>query len=180
MQQNDSLANGYAQGTCWPDSAQGGSWRWAVRAVQASNSGQQLLLPPAEWRPTFFVPDHTGFVASGDFPLDPMKQLAEKQTVHWVPGSAAWVPCLGTQEERNFSMAAALPDGRLLLAGAGSPQHGLSSKTMALITSDCDAMRVHAHQMALITSDCVPYRRDRRGERCPPLSGGGVAVDETV
>ena len=27
---------------------------------------------------------------------------------------------------------------------------------MALITSDCDAMRIHEHQMALITSDCAP------------------------
>ena len=29
---------------------------------------------------------------------------------------------------------------------------------MALITSDCDAMRIHAHQMALITSGCAPCR----------------------
>ena len=36
----------------------------------------------------------------------------------------------------------------------GPPQHGLYSNQMALITSDCDAMRFHDHQMALITSDC--------------------------
>ena len=30
--------------------------------------------------------------------------------------------------------------------------------TMALITSECDAMRSPEHQMALITSDCVPSR----------------------
>ena len=34
------------------------------------------------------------------------------------------------------------------------PQHGLSSNKMALITSECDAMRAHEHQMALITSYC--------------------------
>ena len=32
--------------------------------------------------------------------------------------------------------------------GAGTPQHGLSSNKMALITSDCDAMRNHGHQTA--------------------------------
>ena len=30
--------------------------------------------------------------------------------------------------------------------------------TMALITSDCDAMRCPEHQMALITSDCAAMR----------------------
>ena len=40
--------------------------------------------------------------------------------------------------------------------GAGTPQHGLSSNKMALITSDCGAMHAHGHQMALITSECVP------------------------
>ena len=29
----------------------------------------------------------------------------------------------------------------------------VSSNKMALITSDCDAMRIHEHQMALITSE---------------------------
>ena len=29
---------------------------------------------------------------------------------------------------------------------------------MALITSDCDAMRIHTHQMALITSNHPPGR----------------------
>ena len=32
------------------------------------------------------------------------------------------------------------------------------SPRMALITSDCDAMRVHKHQMALITSECDAMR----------------------
>ena len=36
-----------------------------------------------------------------------------------------------------------------------APQHGLSSNTMALITSDYDAMRLPEHQMALIASGCV-------------------------
>ena len=40
----------------------------------------------------------------------------------------------------------------------GPPPHGLSSNTMALITSDCDAMRSAPHQMARITSDCAPFR----------------------
>ena len=39
-------------------------------------------------------------------------------------------------------------------------QHGLYSIKMALINSDCDAMRIHEHQMALITSECTPFRRD--------------------
>ena len=30
----------------------------------------------------------------------------------------------------------------------------IHARQMALITSDCDAMRIHDHQMALITSDC--------------------------
>ena len=37
------------------------------------------------------------------------------------------------------------------------PQHGLSSKKMALITSYCDEMRAHGHQMALITSECAAF-----------------------
>ena len=41
------------------------------------------------------------------------------------------------------------------LCKCGTPQHGLSSNTMALITSDCGAMRLPAHQMALIASGCV-------------------------
>ena len=41
------------------------------------------------------------------------------------------------------------------LPGAGTPaQHGLTSKTMALITSDCGAPRSLKHQMALIASGC--------------------------
>ena len=31
------------------------------------------------------------------------------------------------------------------LLGAGTPPHGLSSNRMALITSDCDAMRIREH-----------------------------------
>ena len=64
--------------------------------------------------------------------------------------------------------------------GAGTPHHGLSSKTTALITSDCDAMRTHEHQMALITSECVPLglpaRRGGRpaaGPPAAPAAGGG-------
>ena len=37
----------------------------------------------------------------------------------------------------------------------GTPQHRLSSNTMAQITSDCGAMRLPEHQMALIASGCV-------------------------
>ena len=37
-------------------------------------------------------------------------------------------------------------------AGAGPPQHGLSSNTMARITSDCCALRLPEHQMAVITA----------------------------
>ena len=44
-------------------------------------------------------------------------------------------------------------------AGAGPPPHGLPSNTMALITTDCDAMRFLRTKMALITSDCVTFRR---------------------
>ena len=44
------------------------------------------------------------------------------------------------------------------LDGAATPQHGLLSNRMALITSDCDLMRAHEHQMALITSECVPLQ----------------------
>ena len=35
-------------------------------------------------------------------------------------------------------------------------QHGLSSNTMALITSDCDKNARPGHQIALTTSDCAP------------------------
>ena len=42
---------------------------------------------------------------------------------------------------------------------------------MALITSDCDAMRPHPHQMALITSNCVA-----RFETARPLTGRMVAA----
>ena len=43
----------------------------------------------------------------------------------------------------------------LSLLGAGPPQHGLSSKKTALITSDCGAMRSPGRQTALITSGCA-------------------------
>ena len=46
-----------------------------------------------------------------------------------------------------------LPDGRR--CRYGPPQHGLSSNTMALITSDCGAMRLPEHQIAIIASGCV-------------------------
>ena len=42
-------------------------------------------------------------------------------------------------------------------SGVGSPQHGLCSNQMAMITSYFDPMRIHDHQMNLITSDCVPF-----------------------
>ena len=51
------------------------------------------------------------------------------------------------------------------------PQHGLSSNTMALITSDCGAMRLHAHQMALIASGCV-RQEQRRDAHVGALSAG--------
>ena len=44
---------------------------------------------------------------------------------------------------------------------SGPSQHGLSSHTMALITSDCDAMRLREHQLALITSGCAPSIQER-------------------
>ena len=48
----------------------------------------------------------------------------------------------------------------------GTPQHELHPHTMALITSDCGAMRSPAHQMALITSGCAPSRAiTRRSSR---------------
>ena len=40
----------------------------------------------------------------------------------------------------------------------GTSQHGLSSKTMALITSDCGCNALPRHQMALITSGCAPLQ----------------------
>ena len=48
--------------------------------------------------------------------------------------------------------------------------HGLFSNTMALLTSDCGAMRLWRdalpeHQMVLITSDCVPFRTTFRSSR---------------
>ena len=39
-----------------------------------------------------------------------------------------------------------------------SPQHGLPSNNTARITSDCDALLVHAHQTAVITSEYAPCR----------------------
>ena len=38
-----------------------------------------------------------------------------------------------------------------------SPEHGLPTNKIALITSDFGAMRIHDHQMARITSDRVPF-----------------------
>ena len=43
--------------------------------------------------------------------------------------------------------------------------HGLNSNKMALITSDCDTMRIHDHQMALGWTDCV--RQVFRGSWLP-------------
>ena len=54
------------------------------------------------------------------------------------------------------------------------PRMDYTRNQMALITSDCDAMRIHDHQMALITSDRRP-RVEARGAGssshnmdCPP------------
>ena len=59
------------------------------------------------------------------------------------------------------------------LAGVGTYiyiyMHGLSSDTMALIVSDCGAMRLPGHQMAAITSGFACDRRER---------GDGRAADE--
>ena len=54
------------------------------------------------------------------------------------------------------------PISHLRLRSRDLRQHGLPSNTMALITSDCDAMRVHEHRMALITSECVPVTGELR------------------
>ena len=59
-----------------------------------------------------------------------------------------------------------------------TPQHGVSSNQLALITSDCDAMRLREHQMALVTSDCAPSRRPARRRGRDSLRGpaGGATA----
>ena len=55
------------------------------------------------------------------------------------------------------------PDRRDEGRRCGTPQHGLCSNRMALITSDFDKTRPPPeHQMALITSDCATSRRGCR------------------
>ena len=56
-----------------------------------------------------------------------------------------------------------------------APQNGLSSNMMALITSDCGAMRLPEHQMALIASGCV--RQVRRRELSDAAHEGRAALD---
>ena len=55
---------------------------------------------------------------------------------------------------------AAKPSGRTAIKGCGAP-HSIdhNADTMALVTSDCGAMRSAEPQMALITSDCAPSRK---------------------
>ena len=62
-----------------------------------------------------------------------------------------------------------------LIVRGRSPYHGLYSKKMALITSDCDAMRIHEPQMALITSECVPFRSCTAHASRPQLWSGFAA-----
>ena len=50
-------------------------------------------------------------------------------------------------------------------------QHGPEG----LITSDCDAMRIHEPQMALITSECVPFRSCTAHASRPQLWSGFAA-----
>ena len=61
--------------------------------------------------------------------------------------------CLRRPRQAAVALRADLQVQRRPRPGAGPPQHGLSPNKMALITSDCDAMRNHKHQMALITSE---------------------------
>ena len=61
-----------------------------------------------------------------------------------------WPQVLLYEEVIEFRLQQ-LPDYTLNVT-CPPPAHGLSSDTTALITSDCDAMHIHAHQMALITS----------------------------
>ena len=53
----------------------------------------------------------------------------------WSSGLAAEQPAKGTGAQPL------LPPARMDAAGAATPQHGLQPDTMALITSDYDAMR---------------------------------------
>ena len=63
------------------------------------------------------------------------------------PETAGVVPAAGTS--MRVLVWSTLPVGSGLGSSAAlsvRPEHGLSSNTMALITSDCDAsMRIHAH-----------------------------------
>ena len=62
--------------------------------------------------------------------------------------------------------AARQPDGRADREDArcATPQHGLPSERMALITSDYGVDVLPAHQMALITSGCAPSAGEHRIE----------------
>ena len=84
-----------------------------------------------------------------------------------------------------------LSSGCTGFAWCGPPQHRLSSKNMARITSDCVAMCIHEQQMALITSDCAPFsgRRPRparwtaaavRRNCCPPPPSRGLTQLEQL
>ena len=71
--------------------------------------------------------------------------------------------------------------------GAGpAQQHGLSSNTMAVIASDCDAKAVPEHTMALITSVYAPEgagpgdeeaAHGRHGHPAGPAERQGAGVD---
>ena len=88
-------------------------------------------------------------------------------------GTTMWQLSFALPDEAEARALAAKPPAELL-AGVPPPQHGLSSNKMALITSDCDAMRAPEHQTALITPECAPFRADHpTGRLARP--GPGVA-----
>ena len=93
-------------------------------------------------------------------------------------GGAA-MPTAGQGAEE--AAAAELRSGLLELVAVGvqarSPQHGLSSNKIALITSDCGTNAIPRHQMALITSECGPSRRlaaSRSGWSVPPVHAANI------
>ena len=74
-----------------------------------------------------------------------------------------------------FRLRTSVPAFRTMLAALTNTISIIT--VLALITSDCDAMRIHEHQMALIISECRRYSKKLRF--CyPALSGvlGGQTV----